>query len=323
MQEEEWHIPRQLQPDPADYAFDLERALSTVVGLRASVPPDAFTAGTLGMDRAGSGVTIRDGLVLTIGYLITEAEEIWLTTGDGRAVPGHALAVDQETGFGLVQALGRLNLPPLDPGEAAAAQPGASALLAAAGGRTHAIETRIVARESFAGYWEYLLDDAFFTAPAHPMWSGAALIGADGGLLGIGSLVLQQRDEKGRRLDTNMIVPARHLMPVLDDMLAYGRVNRAPRPWLGVYAVDGEDGVTVEGLAKGGPAEHAGLRQGDQLLAVGGEEIGGLAELWSRVWACGRAGVPVPLRIARDGSRLDVRVVSADRASFLKAPRLH
>src|SRR5207237_4967739 len=107
----EWEIPAEIQPKPEDCAFDLERALSAVLGLRATVPEDAFTAGTLGTERAGSGVLIReDGLVLTIGYLVTEAETMWLTSEGGGAVQGHVLAYDQETGCGLVQALGRLNI---------------------------------------------------------------------------------------------------------------------------------------------------------------------------------------------------------------------
>jgi S1-C subfamily serine protease len=323
MQDEDWQIPSQLQPDPTDYKFDLERALRSVVALRAGVPADAFTAGTLGIERTGSGVVIRDGLVLTIGYLITEAEEIWLSTADGRAVPGHALAVDAETGLGLVQALGRLNIPPLELQDIAEIGTGATAVLASAGGRAHAIETQVVAREPFAGYWEYMIEDALFTAPAHPLWSGGALISQAGKLLGIGSLILQQRDDKGHRLDTNMVVPAAHLRPVLDDLLTYGRVNRPARPWLGIYAVDNDDTVVVESLSKGGPAAQAGLRKGDQILAVAGEEITGLADLWSRVWACGGAGSAVPLRISRNRSAMEIRVVSADRASFLKAPRLH
>ena len=117
MKNQDWEIPPNLQPDPDDYSFDLERSLRAIVNLKTYVPPDAFTAGTLGTERAGSGVVIREsGLVATIGYLITEAETIWITSSDGRAIPGHALAYDQESGFGLVQALGQLNLPALEMG---------------------------------------------------------------------------------------------------------------------------------------------------------------------------------------------------------------
>ncbi len=189
--DQDWDIPTNLQPDPDDYPFDLDRALRAVVGLRSHVPADAFTAGTLGTERTGNGVVIReDGLVLTIGYLITEAEQVWLITHDGRAVPGHALAFDPTSGFGLVLALGKLGLPALELGDSEGLEVGAEAIMAAGGGRHHAIETRVVGRQEFAGYWEYLLENAIFTAPAHPFWSGSALIGKDGRLMGTGSLIL-------------------------------------------------------------------------------------------------------------------------------------
>jgi S1-C subfamily serine protease len=321
--EPDWEIPSNLQPDPDEYAFDLERVLRAVVGLRVNVPSDAFTAGTLGTERLGSGAVIReDGLVLTIGYLITEAETVWLITADGRAVPGHALGYDQATGFGLVQALGRLGLPALELGNSEAVALGAPAIVAAGGGREHAVEAKIVGKQEFAGYWEYLLDEAFFTTPAHPFWSGAALIGKDGKLLGTGSLILQQGDGK-RRMDMNMIVPIGLLSPILDDMLTLGRSQAPPRPWLGLYAMENDGGLVVGGTATKGPAARAGLRQGDRILGVGDEDVADLATLWRKVWSTGRAGAPVVLRVGRDGNTQTVRVTSADRTSFLRAPRLH
>jgi len=233
----DWEIPGEIQPKPGDFAFDLDRALSAVLGLRATIPEDAFSAGTLGTERAGSGVLIRrDGLVLTIGYLVTEAETIWLTSMEGGAVPGHLLAYDQESGFGLVQALGRLNAPPIDLGIGLRVGAGDRAIMAAEGGRRHAIAARVVARQEFAGYWEYVLDRAIFTAPAHPLWGGAGLIGADGRLIGIGSLHVQRANGRELRRDVNMVVPIDLLPPILDDMLTYGRPNRPPRPWLGLIA---------------------------------------------------------------------------------------
>jgi S1-C subfamily serine protease len=320
----DWEIPLNLQPEPGDYAFDLERALNAVVSLRSLVPVDAFTANTLGTERGGSGVVIKEsGLIATIGYLITEAETIWINTHDGRAVPGHALAYDQETGFGLVQALGKLNLPALEFGDSDRLKIGDSAILAAGGGRHHAIENKLVGRQEFAGYWEYVLDDAFYTAPAHPFWGGTALIGPDGKLCGTGSLILQQGDGKGRRLDMNMVVPIGLLPPILSDLLTYGRVNRPARPWLGMYAAESDDAILVGGVADGGPAERAGVQTGDRIISVGNEEITDLGSLWRRVWASGSAGAEVRLRLARDESVFGVNVRSADRASFLKSPKLH
>ena len=324
MKNQDWEIPPNLQPDPDDYSFDLERALKAVVSLKTYVPPDAFTADTLGTERAGSGVVIREnGLVATIGYLITEAETIWITSGDGRAIPGHALAYDQESGFGLVQALGRLDLPALEMGDSDRLKVGDQVVFAAGGGRHHAVETRVVGRQEFAGYWEYVLDDAIFTAPAHPFWGGGGLIGGDGKLMGVGSLILQQGDGKGKRLDMNMIVPIGLLTPIMQDLMSYGRVNRPARPWLGMYATESDDTIVVGGVTDNGPAEQAGVRPGDHVLAVGGDEITDLAGLWRRVWASGSAGAEVRLRLMRDKSPVALTVRSRDRTSFLKSPKLH
>ncbi|HJU15567.1 MAG TPA: S1C family serine protease [Stellaceae bacterium] len=322
----DWEIPGEFQPKSEDCAFDLDAALGAVLGLKATVPDDAFTAATLGTERAGSGVLIRkDGLVLTIGYLITEAESIWLTSASGGAVPGHVLAYDQESGFGLVQALGRLPIAPLELGSGTRVGAGDRVILAAEGGRRHAVAALVVARQEFAGYWEYVLDRAIFTAPAHPFWGGAALIGADGRLLGIGSLHVQHASGSGRELrrDVNMVVPIDLLPPILDDLLTYGRPNRPPRPWLGLYAAEVEDAIVVAGVAERGPASKTGLKPGDRILAVRDEPVGSLAGFWRKVWAAGPAGSRIALQVVRDGEPKTVRIASADRTQFLKAPRLH
>src|ERR1700720_421876 len=320
----DWEIPGEIQPKPGDCAFDLDRALGAVLGLRAMIPEDAFTAGTLGTERAGSGVLIRrDGLVLTIGYLVTEAETIWLTSAEGGAVPGHVLAYDQATGLGLSEALGRLNTPSIDLGIGLRVGAGDRAIMAAEGGRRHAIAARVVARQEFAGYWEYVLDRAIFTAPAHPFWGGAALIGADGRLIGIGSLHVQHASGRELRRDVNMVVPIDMLPPILDDMLTYGRPNRPARPWLGLYAAEVEDAIVVAGLAEKGPAGRAGLRPGDRILAVRDDPVASLAGLWRKVWAGGPAGSEVVLQVVRDDETLTVRILSADRTRFLRTPKLH
>jgi S1-C subfamily serine protease len=320
----EWEIPAEIQPKPEDCAFDLDRALGAVLGVHATVPEDAFTAGTLGTERAGSGVLIRkDGLVLTIGYLITEAESLWLTSSVGGAVPGHVLGYDQETGFGLVQALGRLSVSPIELGNELRVGAGDRAIIAAEGGRRHAIAATVVARQEFAGHWEYLLDRAIFTAPAHPFWGGAALIAGDGSLIGIGSLHVQHSNGRELRRDVNMIVPIDLLPPILEDLLTYGRPNRPPRPWLGLYATEVDDSIVVAGLSERGPAGKIGLRPGDRILAVRDEPVSSLASFWRRVWASGPAGSEVVLQVVRDNDTMRVRIPSTDRTRMLKAPRLH
>src|SRR6266705_1827713 len=253
-----WAFPPEMQPNAEELRFDLEAALDSMVLLRSEVPEDAFTAGILGTERIGNGVVIRDdGLVLTIGYLITEATTIWLNTNKGAAVAGHPLAYDQATGFGLVQPLGKLGAPVLSRGTAASCRVGDDVVVAGHGGRKHALKAKLIARREFAGYWEYVLDDALFTTPAHPHWSGAALISGAGRLLGIGSLMVQE-ELGGRTVQGNMIVPIDLLEPILEDMVKLGRAKRPSRPWLGLYATEVKGHVVVSGLAGGEPADRAG-----------------------------------------------------------------
>jgi S1-C subfamily serine protease len=318
----EWKVPAAAQPRAQDYGYDLERALSSVIGLHAIIPSDAFTADTLGTERAGNGVLIDDGLVLTIGYLITEAETIWLHSGDGRVVEGHALAYDQETGFGLVQALGKIDLPSLPLGSSEQAEVGERVVVGGAGGRTRSVAARIAAKQEFAGYWEYFLDQAIFTYPAHPNWGGTALISSAGELIGIGSLQVERTRGEGSE-HLNMIVPIDLLKPILNDLRRFGRVDKPVRPWLGIYSTEIEDKVVVVGIAPKGPADRAELKTGDVVLAVAGERIATLAEFYRKVWSLGEAGVEVPLTLYREGVTFEVAVNSADRARFLHTPRLH
>ncbi len=318
----EWKVPPSAQPRAEDYSYDLERALASVVGLHSIVPADAFTADTLGVERAGNGVLIDDRLVLTIGYLITEAETIWLHLGDGRVVQGHPLGLDQETGFGLVQALGPVDLPVLPIGSSSAALVGERVVVGGAGGRTRSLAGRIAAKQEFAGYWEYVLDEAIFTYPAHPNWGGTALISSKGELIGIGSLQIE-REREGKSEHLNMTVPIDLLGPVLDDLRKFGRVNKPVRPWLGLYSTEVEDKIVIVGIAPKGPAARAELKTGDVVLAVAGENVSTLAAFYRRVWSLGAAGVEVPLTLYREGVTFEVRVNSSDRAKFLKGPRMH
>jgi S1-C subfamily serine protease len=318
----DWEIPILAQPKPEDFAFDLDRALLSVVGLQANIAEDASTASILGTERSGSGVVIREsGLVLTIGYLIVEAESIWLSTADGRATPGHVLTYDQETGFGLVQALGRLGVPALSLGRSSELQPRDPVILAG-GGRRQSVRAEVVGKQEFAGSWEYLLDEAIFTAPAHPFWGGTGLIGRDGTLLGIGSLNVQQVTERGAPRDINMVVPIDVLKPVLDELLTYGRRNRAPRPWLGLYSAESDGKVMIAGLSERGPAAAAGMRIGDVVWAVRDESVQSLADFYRKVWASGPAGAEIPIEVLRDDRTVWVRVKSVDRSALLKSPRL-
>jgi S1-C subfamily serine protease len=318
----EWSFPRDLQPQADAVEFDLDAALRAAVLIRAEIPEDAFTASILGTERVGNGVVIRDdGLILTIGYVITEAESIWLTAHDGTVVAGHALAYDFVTGFGLVQPLGRLSAPALRRGSATSTTIGADVVVMGHGGRPHALKASVFAKREFAGYWEYLLDEALFTSPAHPQWGGAALVGGDGRLLGIGSLFVQEA-VNGNTLQGNMFVPIDLLEPILDDLLKFGRSARAARPWLGMYTAEADGRLVVGGLARGAPAETAGVQLGDVVLEVGGERTSDLADLLRKTWRVGAAGVDVPLTLVRDSEVMHVQIHSADRHDFMRKPQL-
>jgi len=317
-----WAFPSPMQPKQADLAFDLDHACGAMVRIASKIPDDAFTAPLLGTERGGNGVVIRDdGLVLTIGYLITEAEAIWITTHDGRVVPGHALGYDFATGFGLVLPLQRLGVAPLALGSIAGLGVDDDVVVLAHGGRAHALKAQVFARREFAGYWEYLLDEAIFTSPPHPEWSGAALVDDTGRLVGVGSLFVQEALGEDM-VKGNMFVPIDLLPPILDDMVRTGRPARAPRPWLGLYANEDESRVLVGGLAKGGPADKAGVRQGDTVVAVADHRVAGIADMLRNVWRLGPAGTEIPLTVARGGKVVPIRVRSGDRGDYMKKPSL-
>lgn len=320
---EGYEVDARLRPARAAYPYDLAAALGSVVALESRAPDDAFTAGSLGTERIGNGVVISpNGLVLTIGYLVTEAVEVWLTLNTGARVSAHVLGADPVTGLGLVQALEPLDAPVLAIGDSRSLNRGDAVVIAGAGGRAHALAGQVLVRTPFAGYWEYLIEDAIITEPAHPHWSGAALIGPKGDLVGVGSLVMEHEAPGGARNRINMFVPSERLPPILDD-LARGRPAYPPRPWLGVLARDGDQQVRLVGVTPGSPANRAELRAGDLILAVADQPVFDLADFYTALWAVGPAGVAIRLRVQREEDVFEVEVRSADRAKLLKKPRFN
>ncbi len=303
--------------------LDLETINQSVTRLRADIPEDAFTAGILGSQRVGSGVLIDSaGLVLTIGYLMTEARDVWLTDADGREVAAHPLAYDQVTGFGLVLSLQKLNSLPIPIGSSAELRAGSEVHVLSAKEFAPPQSARVLARREFAGAWEYLLEEAIFTVPAHPHWSGAALIDNRGALVGLGSLLVREVIG-GEEINANMFVPIDLLKPILQSLKSTGRADRQPRPWLGVYAVELAGKVYVTGVVEGGPAQRADIREGDVIREVGRHEVGTLPDFYRRVWAVGPAGTGVPLTTMRGATQIHLNVRSVDRGDLLKRPQAH
>ena len=312
------------RPNQKDFSFELAKPLKSIVAVQSRIPSDAFTASVLGTERAGNGVVIRgDGLILTIGYLITEAEAIWLTDHTGSAVQGHVLGYDQESGFALVQALGQLNAEAIEIGKSASLNETDRVIIAGHGGVQNAVSAEIISIREFAGYWEYLLDSAIFTTPAHPNWGGAGVIGENGDLVGIGSLFIQHETTGESTADGNMIVPIDLLRPIYDDLLNIGRPNKKARPWLGLFGAEVEGSIVVAALTSDGPAHRADIRVGDIITAVSTNKVTTLANFFRQVWAQGEAGVEIPLEVDRDGEMLDISIASVARTDMLKQPQLH
>ncbi len=319
-----WAFPAEMQPSRDRTAYDLDAALGAMVQLSVQIPDEAYTAGILGTERQGYGCVIADdGLILTIGYVITEAQTIWITDHRGQTFPGHALAVDFPSGLGLVVPAMPMRIHPLARGRAGDVAIGDELVVMGHGGSAHALTTHLVARETFAGYWEYVLDDAIYTAPAHPQWGGSAVVDAQGRLVGIGSLLVQQQtaDAKDGDSRVNMSVPVELLEPVLDDLRRHGRTDQRPRPWLGVFVQEHEGRLVVGGLTTRGPAARAGIEPGDEIDAVAGQRVDSLADLFRRIWAQGPAGTAIELSVSREGEHRNLAVTSIDRDSILWRPK--
>ena len=296
---------------------------SSVVAITAIIPDDARTVQTLGGMRSGSGIVIDDdGLVLTIGYLILEAEKAAVTNANNELVPAALVAYDHATGFGLLRAEKPLGIKPVQLGTSADMAEGAKVIVVSKGGPAPVMAARVTSRREFAGYWEYLLDNAIFTAPAFPHYGGAALIDSDGRLVGIGSLMVNDAAGPDAPVQGNMFVPIDLLKPILDELLANGRTAATAHPWLGIYTNENRGRVVVVRLAAGGPAASAGILPGDVIMGVGGRRVSGIADFYRKIRAQGTAGADIPIDLVpvRDG-KLEIktiRVPSRDRHDWLK-----
>jgi S1-C subfamily serine protease len=287
-----------------------------MVSITAHVPDDAMSAGLLGTERSGHGVRIReDGLIATIGYVVHEAESLWIGTGN-TVVPGFVVGYDFDSGLALVKPSLPLQGPLMELGRADSLNVGDNVSVMSSGGRAQVIEARVVAKQEFAGRWEYVLDQAVFTSPPHESWSGAALVDSHGRLCGLGSLVIQGFEVRGATATVNMFVPIELLAPIVDEIVAHGRRLSPPRPWLGMLVHDDQQDLTVVGVYRNCPADKAGLRPGDVIVGIDDEPVNGLANMFRLMWSLGSAGVDVPLNVLRNAERMQLKVRSGDRAGF-------
>lgn len=317
-------IPPDVQPDFTSLDFDLDERLKSIVSIKATIPDDAFTAEILGTERLGHGAVISEsGLIVTIGYIVTEAESIWIQTDDGQVVAGDLIGYDYESGFGLVQPLGAISAAPFELGNCSQLAEHNSAIFAGFGGVEQAIKVEIISKSEFVGYWEYIVDEAIYTAPAHPNWGGAALIGEDGKLYGIGSLYTQEIPGLAPGQEGNMVVPIDLLKNILEELKQYGQTLKPARPWLGMFAAENAENLIVAGVYDNAPAYHADLRAGDQIISIADSTPRTLGELFRQIWAMGPAGTLIPIKVNRDGQELDVEVESSDRRAHWRTPSLH
>ena len=296
---------------------DAAQTLSAVVRVRAKIVPTARSAETLGMQREGSGVLVRDGYVATIGYLVIESESIEVTAADGRSVPAALAAYDHASGFGLLKLLAPISGRPLPLGDSSALVEREPALVATSGGEGVNL-VQVVSRRPFSGGWEYMLEAAIFTYPPVMNWSGASLISAKGELLGLGSLIVADAAGTGTQMPGNMFVPAELLKSILEDLIAGGRAAGPARPWLGVNSEEMRGRLFVTRVSPGGPADKAGLKSGDILIGVGSDEVSSLADFYRKVWARGAAGVDVPLRLLQGVQLKELTVRSIDRVEYFR-----
>ena len=310
-----------LSQDPGHEGLE---ALSAIVGIQAEIPANARTAEALGTARAGSGVVIDSaGLVVTIGYLILEASEAAILLHENRRIPAEILAYDHNTGFGLLRAMQSLEVTPMRLGDSEGLSE-RDRVLVSSFGSPHSISPAIVvARRPFAGYWEYLLENAIFTSPPHPSYGGAALVGPKGNLLGIGSLMVGDTVPGKGPIPGNMFVPIDALKPILGDLLILGRSSEPPRPWLGIYLQEVKGRVFITRLAVDGPAADAGLEAGDIILSVGGETVHSLADFYRKLWRQGSAGIDIQLQVLKQSELIEVSVHSEDRLAWLRLGPSH
>jgi len=308
----------------ADQTFAAESVtnelLAAVVKIRTEIPQNARSAELLGANRAGSGVVIeKDNLILTIGYIVLEAAKIEVSAADGKVVEAVIVGMDSDAGFALLRTSKPLGVKPMALGESAGLKERERVLVVGEGKPDAVHPVFVTSRREFAGYWEYLLEDAIFTAPPYPRFAGAALVNAQGRLLGIGSLFVRDALPDERAFPGNMFVPIDRLKPVLSELIANGRPATQPRPWLGIFTEEYRGRLFVTAVTPDGPADKAGLKPDDLILGVAGKAVDTQANFYRAVWGQGSAGVDIALNLIQGVETRTVVIRSGDRNRYFDA----
>ncbi|MEO8486312.1 MAG: S1C family serine protease [Betaproteobacteria bacterium] len=296
-----------------------ERLFRAVVKVETRAVPVARSAVSLGSAREGTGILIgKDGLILTIGYLIVEAEQVSVTDHRGRVLPAQVVGYDHASGFGLLRAIVPIEAEPIALGSSNGMAERDPVLIASHAGIDDIAFAWVVSKRPFTGNWEYMLDEALWTSPPTLNWSGAALIDRDGKLVGIGSLIVRDATGDDSRLPGNLFVPIDTLKAILADLVAEGHRKGAPRPWLGVAADEVQGRLVVSRVSPGGPAEEAGVQVGDIILGVGGDVVRTQGDFYRKVWNGRSAGSDIPLKLLQGADVRELSVKSIDRVQYFK-----
>jgi S1-C subfamily serine protease len=297
----------------------LEDLISAVVKIKTHINPEGRTVQGLGRDREGTGILIdADGLILTIGYLMVEAYAAEVITNDGRTLPASIVGYDHETGFGLLRTIEPLKIKPFTFGKITDVKEKDVVVVASGGGASNVVPALVVSKREFVGNWEYLLDEAIYTSPPHPSWSGAALINREGKLIGVGSLIVGDAAGTKENNPGNVFVPIDRLAPILGDLLTEGRPSGPGRPWLGMNADDTHGRLMVGRVTPGGPADKAGVKRGDVIISVNGEATTSLPDFYRKVWSKGGAGAVIGLDVRNNNTMQHFDIQSINRLDHLK-----
>jgi S1-C subfamily serine protease len=302
----------------APEGIDAEKLFGAIVKVSVHSIPNARSAATLGTEREGTGIVIGDnGLILTIGYLIVEAEEVNIIDSKGRTLAAQVVGYDHATGFGILRTISPLDAKPVTFGDSAKVAEREPVMIASSGDDNVSF-AYVVSKRAFSGNWEYALDQALFTSPPTLNWSGAALFDKNGKLLGVGSLIVREATDEEPKVPGNMFVPIDLLKPILADLVKGGRRAGPARPWLGVSADEVQGRLVVTRVSPEGPAERAGVHVGDIILGVGGEGVRTQPEFYKKVWGSGGAGAAIPLKLLQGVEVKEIPVVSIDRTEYFR-----